>query len=357
MPEKKVTIKDIARVAGVSVATVHRAMHGKAGVSGELVSKIRNIAAELGYRANFMASTLKRRNLRLAVVLPEPTAYYYINLWSGVKRLLREVIEFSIDTLEFHYPLAFGANGAALKDIYEKHLENLDGLVTIAVDHPQSSYFLEKIHDSGVPITLIGSDLHKKSRLCCVKTYDEKVGSLAAELLFSFYGGARPFSEKIILTGTAMGSGDNELLDRYYNITGFHKFAEGHMPDAKLFSIYSEDMQEFSIKLKAMLVANPDTYAVYACASRHTVHACRVAEELDLAGKLKIIGNDLFPESVQYLRRETMTAIIDKKVAQQSYLAMRALFNRVVKNEYPASSLIYVRPEVIMRSNMEDLEM
>ncbi len=109
-------------------------------------------------------------------------------------------------------------------------------------------------------------------------------------------------------------------------------------------------MQKFNIQLKAMLLSNPDTYAVYACASRHTVQACRVAEELGVAGKLIIIGNDMFPESVEFLRKGTMTAIIDKKVAQQSYLA-----DLVVKNEYPASSLIHVRPEIIMSSNVDML--
>ncbi len=213
MTEKRITIKDIAKTAGVSTTTVHRALLGKTGAGEETAARIKRIAADMGYRANYMASTLKRRMLRLAVVLPEPTNFYYMNLWSGVKQFLREITEFSIETAEFSYPLALGTNGATLRGVFEKHLENLDGLATIAVDHPQSSYFLEKLHDSGIPIALIGSDLHKESRLCCVKTYDEKVGNLAAELLYSFYGGARPFAEKIILTGNATGIGDNELLE------------------------------------------------------------------------------------------------------------------------------------------------
>ena len=45
----KVTIRDVAAKAGVSISSVHFALSGKAGVSDETREKVRRTAEELGY--------------------------------------------------------------------------------------------------------------------------------------------------------------------------------------------------------------------------------------------------------------------------------------------------------------------
>jgi LacI family transcriptional regulator len=73
-----------------------------------------------------------------------------------------------------------------------------------------------------------------------------------------------------------------------------------------------------------------------------------------MKGKLKLIGNDSFEESLDALKRGDLTAIIDKKIARQSYLAVKTLFDYIVKGEYPASGQLQLRPEVILRSNLTE---
>lgn len=55
---KSITIKDIARMANVSCATVSRALNGEAGVRPELRERIFQICREYGYRKNLVASRL-----------------------------------------------------------------------------------------------------------------------------------------------------------------------------------------------------------------------------------------------------------------------------------------------------------
>ena len=68
---KKITLKDIAQASGYSLVSVHRAMNNKEGVSKAVRQEILNVASELGYTTNYVASALKRRQVNLAVVLPE----------------------------------------------------------------------------------------------------------------------------------------------------------------------------------------------------------------------------------------------------------------------------------------------
>ena len=57
----RVTINDVAEKAQVSVGTVHRAIYGKAGVSKVVRERILEIASELNYHPNRVASTLRKK--------------------------------------------------------------------------------------------------------------------------------------------------------------------------------------------------------------------------------------------------------------------------------------------------------
>ncbi|MGF7143383.1 multiple sugar transport system substrate-binding protein [Anaerotaenia torta] len=66
-----VTLKEVARRAGVSVATVSYCINGKKNISPETQLKIREAIAELNYIPNFSARSLKNRSSdEIGVVLP-----------------------------------------------------------------------------------------------------------------------------------------------------------------------------------------------------------------------------------------------------------------------------------------------
>lgn len=58
---KKITIADVAKLAGVSKGTVDRVLHDRGGVSRKSMEKIRQVIDELGYEPNVYASMLATR--------------------------------------------------------------------------------------------------------------------------------------------------------------------------------------------------------------------------------------------------------------------------------------------------------
>jgi DNA-binding LacI/PurR family transcriptional regulator len=58
MASRRVSIKDVAREAGVSVTTVSHALNGKGRLSPETRARVSRIAEEMGYRANAAARNL-----------------------------------------------------------------------------------------------------------------------------------------------------------------------------------------------------------------------------------------------------------------------------------------------------------
>jgi LacI family transcriptional regulator len=76
---KSAGIKEIARVLGVSIGTVDRALHGRPGVSPKTRSKVLRTAESLNYKPNLAARSLKlNRTLRIAVHLPQEIASFLI---------------------------------------------------------------------------------------------------------------------------------------------------------------------------------------------------------------------------------------------------------------------------------------
>jgi LacI family transcriptional regulator len=80
-----ITIKDIAEKAGVSYATVSRALNGRAEVGEETRSRIVAIAQELGYQPNAIARSLvKRESHIIALVVPDVTNPFFADITMAV---------------------------------------------------------------------------------------------------------------------------------------------------------------------------------------------------------------------------------------------------------------------------------
>lgn len=75
---KRVTIKDIAKIAGVSYATVSRALSDSPEISAETRARIKEICAREGYRANTLArSLISNKTNVLGLVVPDISKPFY----------------------------------------------------------------------------------------------------------------------------------------------------------------------------------------------------------------------------------------------------------------------------------------
>src|SRR4030043_1531515 len=82
--QKKITIKDIARMANVSHTTVSRALNNKSRIKNETKEKILSIAGALNYRPDFIARSLvMKRTKTLGLVITTIANPFYIELAKG----------------------------------------------------------------------------------------------------------------------------------------------------------------------------------------------------------------------------------------------------------------------------------
>jgi LacI family transcriptional regulator len=80
-----ITIKDIAHLAGVSYATVSRALNGRPDVNEETRSRIFDLARELGYQPNAIARSLvKKESHIIALIVPDVSNPFFSDITMAV---------------------------------------------------------------------------------------------------------------------------------------------------------------------------------------------------------------------------------------------------------------------------------
>ncbi|WP_370032428.1 LacI family DNA-binding transcriptional regulator [Qipengyuania mesophila] len=80
-----VTIRDVAKAAGVSVATASRALNGLSNVTRETREKIEGVAAELNYVPHSGARNLTRRTTdTIGVILPDLFGEFFSEIIRGI---------------------------------------------------------------------------------------------------------------------------------------------------------------------------------------------------------------------------------------------------------------------------------
>ena len=89
MPHTQITMKDIAKALGVSVATVSRALADHPGISEKRRKSIQEYAKEHNFVSNVLAESLRHSKARsqkiIGVIVPEIVHYFFSTVISGIE--------------------------------------------------------------------------------------------------------------------------------------------------------------------------------------------------------------------------------------------------------------------------------
>ncbi|NYH15724.1 DNA-binding LacI/PurR family transcriptional regulator [Paraburkholderia bryophila] len=187
-------IPDIARAAGVSTATVDRVLNGRENVRAVTAQRVLQAAAQLGYllTPNAPAVTASKP-MRIAFLLPAGTNRYL--------HMLGDYIDFAHDQwnaldmkCRVHYVESF--NPKELADRLLQYGQRADGVVFMALEHPQVRDAVNTLADQGVPAITLISDLSNARRLAYVGIDNRSAGRTAALLLGRFMGAETEWQDR-----------------------------------------------------------------------------------------------------------------------------------------------------------------
>ncbi len=90
MSKKGITVKEVARRAGVSTATISRVLNGDPKVRPETALKVKKVIKECGYHVNQTARSLKTRKTHtIGIVAPEFRNDFFMSIVTGVEETLK----------------------------------------------------------------------------------------------------------------------------------------------------------------------------------------------------------------------------------------------------------------------------
>ncbi len=177
MDDARITIKDIAKAANVSVATVSRALAGNTRISAETRERINELCRQMHYTPNFNARSMVMRETKLIGVIIS-------NARSPFMTEVSEAIEYRAQSLGYSMLLCNSRYDIDVEEqMYQLLLSRqVDGII-ISATSAESNARIQR-HHSNVPIVFIGSAA-AGADVCCVATDNVLGAELGTKYLLS----------------------------------------------------------------------------------------------------------------------------------------------------------------------------
>ena len=149
-----ITIKDVAKLAGVSPSTVSRTCTNHPSISKQTKAKVRKAMQELGYEPNFQASNLASKNSRtIGIILPDSESEVYQN--SFYLEAIRGIGQFC-NQKQYMNTLITGSSEKEVLQVIKTMLNSgrVDGFIVLY--SKKDDEVLEYLYDNGITYVLVG---------------------------------------------------------------------------------------------------------------------------------------------------------------------------------------------------------
>ncbi|MGZ9585889.1 LacI family DNA-binding transcriptional regulator [Paenibacillus marinisediminis] len=149
------TIKDIARVSGVSTATVSRVMNNLGGYNEETEKKVIAVAKELGYRKNENARSLVQKSTNtIGVIMPDVATSFYGDIIRGIEDISNE---HGYSVVLTHA----GSNGSRIHESLNLMGERrVDGLIIVSIKLQEAA--IDSLSSLGIPFILLSTQTNRE---------------------------------------------------------------------------------------------------------------------------------------------------------------------------------------------------
>lgn len=337
------TVNDIAREAGVSLATVDRVLNGRPGVRTRTIDAVQDAIRRLGYVRDIAAANLARqRNYRVAFVLPDSDSQFVGALAQAVDAAaaLAATARTEVELLRFPSEdmHALAALLAGLPD------RGFAGVALMAPETPVVRDAVRSLKSKGIIVVAAVSDLPNTERDHFVGIDNRAAGRTAGVLLGRFLGD-RPASVMVLSQSMLL----RESIERR---RGFDDIMLRDFPQiAVLPTLETHGSGETLRQVVRETVASATNLgAVYLLGSGHRALQ-QVLADLGLAGRLVIIGHELTPHTRAALRAGFLDAIITQNLGHVARSALRVLRAKIDRTPIDESQE-RLRIEILIRENL-----
>ena len=334
------TLKDIAEKAGVSIGTVDRIIHNRGRFSTETAEKVRRIIKELDYKPNLLASSLSKNNTSVIAVLI-PFAFqdsrYWELLLNGIESAEKEFRPYGVTVVKEFYDRYSRDNFA---EALNRLPENLSGIVTVPFYNRLLMDYLYK-SDLTAYTVFLDTNIENNNSIPFIGQDSFLSGMLAARL-FNYTAGN--FDILLILHP------DTQNIHIRERIRGFTDFADNDISYKKVKTEPIYDKEDFYRQLDQYSEEYNRIGFFVSDASAH--YAAEWAEEKNMRNRTFIVGYDLVPGNIEWVKKGVIDFILTQRPFEQGYRSVNFLFRKIFfKEEIPIKN--YTPIDIVVKENID----
>lgn len=341
----RVTLKQIAELAGVSRGTVDRALNDRGRVDPEIDRKIKKIAKDLGYQPNTAgrALALSKNPIKIGIIIQLYETPFMQGVMRGVESA-KEEIELLGGQVLLRKVRSINPYGI-LEAMDELSLLGVNGIALVPNDDQRvRSKIDEFVLKHNISIITLNSDIQDTKRLCFVGQNSEKSGRAAAGLMGEILG------EK----GTvSIISGHPDNLSLQNRVKGFETELRKSYPQIKLLPVkYDYDDYEIAKGIVTELLQEHSDIDGFFHTSSRIDGVCEVLKEKQLDQRIKVIGYDLTEENIMNLKSGAVNFLIGQNAYIQGYKPVVLLFQKYFQGKEPEDEFLYTDIEIKTKYNI-----
>lgn len=335
----RATIADVARRAGVSTATVDRALNARAGVSAGNRHRVLEAARDLGYLPSEGMMPLPHRPAHLEFYLPAGANSFMRELARGLSEFsssLPLVASCAVVRVEGLGPEAMvrALGGVAART---------SGVGLVATDHPRIQAAIRELSEAGVRVVTIASDLPGTARAAYVGV-DNLAAGRTAGLMVGLMLGGRPGTVALVLGSRAFhGHRERER--------GFRAVLRERFGDLKVLPAVEvgEDSARSQPAMARLLRGADPPGAVYCVGAGRA----GVVEAVRAAGAPRpfLVIHDLTAVTRDWLAADLVDVVIDQNarlVGEQSVIRLLGS----IASSAPFLAARDIEPRILLRENL-----
>lgn len=338
------TVNDIAREAGVSLATVDRVLNARPGVREKTIRAVNDAIARLGYVRDLTAANLARgRSYRVAVLLPDTESQFIQSLAEALTEAgsaaATSRTELKLHRFPAEDPHALAALLATLVQ------RDYVGVALMAPETPVVRDAVRSLRAKGIPVVALVSDLPNADHFVGID--NRAAGRTAGVMMGRFLGGG---------PGLVMVLGQSLLArDMIERRRGFDEVMQRDFPGLEVLpSLETHGSPTTLRQVVAEMLGNaPHVRGIYAMGGGSRT-LTQTLDDMGLSGKLTVICHELTPHVRIALERGSITAVITQNIGHLARSTLRVLRAKA-DNQPLDEGQEQIRIEIVLRENLPAL--
>ncbi len=344
---KQATIKEIAKMAGVSAGTVDRIIHGRGNVAEEKRRRIEEIIAEIGYKTNIHASAISyKKECHFVIAIPEThPGEYWDDVRIGIENGLKEFSDFRIECSWLHFDQF---KRESCREQFEKIPSLAPDAVILGPAFVAETQALCSILDaSSVPYAFIDKTVPETSPVASFTADQPAGGSMMGRILYSITpGGSKIAALKAIRSGE---DGSKNSDKRQQGLREF--FRERGCEDRIIEADFSITDSAHSRKaVLDLLKKHPDIKGIGVLNSRgHIVADILTAEGIS---GVHVVSFDLTAENERCLKDGSIDVLLCQRPRSQGYEAVSAIIHWILFKKIENRDGLFMPIDILMTENL-----